>query len=370
MNSKVIVRKCSDYDPAALYDHISEIYRIAEGPDVKGKKVLLKPNILIDADPERCISTHPAVVEAMARFLLSEGATVFIGDSPAIHRRSFSGEKSGISAVCSRLGLQWVDFTKNPYEVALRKGKIKIASIVREVDLIISLPKLKTHELVYFTGAIKNTLGLVPGIQKALQHALHHDRNSFSEFLTDLCEAVTPDFFLMDGIMGMEGPGPGQGIPVKTGVLLGSVNPAAIDIIASSIAGYDPMDIPTSYTAVKRGRWLKDAGEIILDGPPVETLIKHDFKRIPVSANENIAIKFIRKRMPLIRKFEKRPVFIHKNCTGCRECISICTSNALKMHPSKKNHVILTDSRCIRCFCCAEVCQHYAVEIRRKVLGV
>ena len=75
------------------------------------------------------------------------------------------------------------------------------------------MPKFKNHELVYFTGAIKNTLGLVPGFSKAKQHALHQDRTGFGEFLVDLNEEVTPDYFFMDGITGMEGPGPGRGFP-------------------------------------------------------------------------------------------------------------------------------------------------------------
>lgn len=371
MNNKVVVRKCRDYDPDLILEQVTDIYSACRGPDVRGKKVLLKPNILIDADPAKCISTHPIVVEAMARFLLSEGATVIVGDSPALHRKSFRGERSGIYDVCRRLGLEWADFTKKPFDINLRKGKIKIAAVARKADLIISIPKFKTHELVYFTGAIKNTLGLVPGIHKAMQHALHHDRQRFSEFLVDLNEAVTPDFFLMDGVMGMEGPGPGQGIPVQTEVLLGSVNPVALDIIASSIAGYDPMEIPTTEIALKRGIWLADASSVEYEGPPLETLIKKDFKKIPVKkGNENIAYKFIKKRAPFIRKFEKRPVFVHENCTGCRECISICSSNAIAMHKSRTNHVVLNDTRCIRCFCCAEVCQYHAVEIRRKVFGV
>ena len=110
----------------------------------------------------------------------------------------------------------------------LRKGKIRVAAITDEVDLIISLPKFKNHELVYFTGAIKNTLGLVPGFSKGKQHALHQDRSKFGEFLVDLNEAVTPDYFLMDGIMGMEGPGPGRGFPVEIGLLFGSTNPLVL----------------------------------------------------------------------------------------------------------------------------------------------
>ncbi|OFY62702.1 MAG: hypothetical protein A2V64_06560 [Bacteroidetes bacterium RBG_13_43_22] len=369
MNNKVAVRKCREYDLQEVYRLISDIYESCEGPDVSGKKVLIKPNILTDSDPSRCVSTHPVVVEAMIRFLQDGGATVFAGDSPSIHLRGMKPVKSGIYEVCEKTGVPWIDFMKNPSERTLSKGKIRIASIVDEVDLIISLPKLKNHELVYFTGAIKNTLGLVPGFTKAKQHALHQNRKSFAHFLIDLSEAVMPHFFLMDGIMGMEGQGPGQGTPVNTEVLIGSTNPVALDIIATTIAGYDPMDIPTTSTAILRGIWLKDKGDIIYDGPDLKSVIKEDFKRIPLTKDRNVSFKFISNRLKFLRKIERRPVFIHSDCTGCRECIKICPVNAISMHPEKENHVVLTDSKCIRCFCCSEVCQYKAVTIRRKFFG-
>ena len=370
MNTKVAVRKCNEYDVQEIYSLISDIYKTCEGPDVKNKKVLLKPNILIDCDPSKCVSTHPAVVEAMIRFMQGEGATVFVGDSPSIHIRGFKSTKSGIYQVCEKTGATWVDFMKNPSDVPLRNGKIRIASIVKEVDLIISLPKFKNHELVYFTGAIKNNLGLVPGFTKAKQHGLHHDREKFAAFLTDLTESVTPQFFLMDGIMGMEGPGPGQGIPIRLELLIGSSNPAAIDIIATTIAGYDPKVIPTNAVALSRGKWLKDINDIIYDGPDLKSLIKKDFRRIPASAGKNSLKRFIINRLNKISKLQRRPVFIHENYIGCRECIKMCPQNAIVMHPSKENRVVLTDKKCIRCFCCSEVCQSNAVEIRRKYFGV
>jgi uncharacterized protein (DUF362 family)/Pyruvate/2-oxoacid:ferredoxin oxidoreductase delta subunit len=370
MNRKVAARRCGEYDIHEVYNAISDIYRTCEGPDVSGKKVLIKPNILSDSVPSKCICTHPVVVEAMIRFLQSKGADVVVGDSPAVHIRGFKGEKSGIQEVCRKTGVPWIDFTKNISETALNKGKIRIASIAREADLIVSMPKFKNHELVYFTGAIKNTLGLVPGFSKAKQHALHSDRNSFSNFLVDLNESVTPHFFLIDGIMGMEGRGPGQGTPVKMGVLIGSENPVALDIIASTIAGYNPMEIPTTAIALSRGLWLKDPEEIVYDGPELQTLIKNDFKRIHISGNENISLKFLKHRFRFLKKIERRPVFIHNNCTGCLECIKICPSNAIAMHNEKKNFVVLTDHKCIRCFCCSEVCQSDAVEVRRKFFGV
>ena len=370
MNNKISVRSCKEYDLQLIYDHISEIYKKTEGPYVSGKKVLLKPNILTDSDPGKCISTHPVVLEAMIRFLQSSGATVVVGDSPAVHTQKFRAEKSGINAVCEKTGVKWVDFMKNPTEKKLRKGKIKIASIVEEIDLIISMPKFKNHELVYFTGAIKNTLGLVPGFSKAKQHALHQDRVGFGEFLVDLNEAVLPDYFFMDAIMGMEGPGPGRGIPVSIGLLLGSTNPLILDMIASRIAGYEPIVVPTSKSAFFRKKWLQSEDDIIYDGPEISSLIKKDFKRVPITGNRNIAMQFLLKRITPLRKLERRPVFVHESCTGCLKCIRICPVNAIEMHRVKENYVVLTDNKCIRCFCCSEVCTDNAVEIRRKVFGV
>ena len=370
MNTKVSVRKCEEYDIHKIYDLISDIYEKTEGPDVKGKRVLVKPNILTDDDPAKCISTHPVVVEAMVRFLQAKGATVLIGDSPAVHTSKFRGEKSGMYKVCEDTGAGWIDFMSDPAELSLKKGKIRIAAITKQVDLIISLPKFKNHELVYFTGAIKNTLGLVPGFSKGKQHALYQDRNMFGEFLVDLNEALTPDYFLMDAIMGMEGPGPGHGFPVKIGLLLGSTNPLAVDIIASKIAGYEPLLIPTTKAALLRKKWLNSEDEILYDGPELSSIIKSGFLKIPVSTTDNIALQFVMKRIPLMRKFERRPVFNHERCTGCQKCVNICPVQAIQPLPSKKTHILLTDSKCIRCFCCSEVCMDDAVEIRRKVFGV
>ena len=208
----------------------------------------------------------------MIRFLQSKGATVVLGDSPAVHLKGFRPDKSGISKVCEKTGAKWIDFSVNPSRINLKKRKIRIASIINEVDLIISLPKFKNHELVYFTGAIKNTLGLVPGFTKGRQHAMHQNRESFSGFLVDLNEAVTPHFFLMDGIIGMDGHGPGQGNPFRTEVLIGSTNPLALDIIASTVAGYNPEDFPTNRIALERGIWLQSAEEINFDGPDLNSL--------------------------------------------------------------------------------------------------
>ena len=369
MNTTVVVRNCREYDLQDIFSLISDIYKSCEGPEIRNKKVLVKPNILIDSFPDKCISTHPVVVEAMVRFLQANGAIVFVGDSPAGQQKVSRVVKSGILNVCEKTGAQWVDFLKNPSEIILPGGRIKIASVINDIDLIISIPKLKNHELVYFTGAIKNTFGLVPGFSKVQQHAYHRDRNSFSTFLVDLAEAITPHFYLMDGIIGMDGQGPANGTPVETGVLIGSTNPLALDIIASSIAGYNPLKIPTNFIALSRGKWLQSEHDIIYNGPEIESITKKDFKRVPIEDNSIFALRFVINRLKSVRRLQRRPVFIHSKCTGCDDCINICPQNAIVMHNSKKNWVVLTDKKCIRCFCCGEICQSSAIEIRRKFFG-
>jgi ferredoxin len=139
---------------------------------------------------------------------------------------------------------------------------------------------------------------------------------------------------------------------------------------ASKIAGYEPIVIPTSKSAFFRKNWLQSEDEIVYEGPEINTLIKKDFKKIPVSVSRNIAMQFMMKRIKPLRKLERRPVFIHENCTGCLKCVKICPVNAIQLHPVKKNYIVLTDSKCIRCYCCSEVCMDNAVEIKRKVFGV
>jgi len=370
VNRKIVVRKCGKYDPDLISDLISEIYESAGGPDPAGKRVLVKPNVLNDTLPEKAICTHFSVVEGIVRYLQSRGAEVVVGDSPSIHFRNFIPVRNGIADVCKRTGVPWIDFRKDTADIQMNRGKIRVAGIVRNCDLIISLPKFKNHELVYITGAVKNTLGLVPGFIKAKQHALYQDRHKFAEFLVDLNEAVLPDFFLLDGIVAMEGPGPANGRPRNTGILAGSVNPLAIDIIQSTIAGYNPMDIPTNIIGLARGKWLASPDEIIYDGPDIDSLIIRDFLKIPVVKGGNISLQFVIRRIRPLRKLEKRPVFIHENCTGCLRCVKICPVNAISPHPVKENHIVLTDSKCIRCYCCSEVCTDNAVEIRRKLFGV
>jgi len=102
----------------------------------------------------------------------------------------------------------------------------------------------------------------------------------------------------------------------------------------------------------------------------LSTIVKNDFVKIPVSANRSSAMRFVISHVRFLRKLERRPVFLRNECTGCHKCIKICPVEAISPSPSDNKHIVLTDTKCIRCFCCAEACQDDAIEVRVKVFGV
>ncbi|MGA2406033.1 MAG: DUF362 domain-containing protein [Bacteroidales bacterium] len=367
MGSIVAVRRCFEYNPEEIAKHIAWLYTESDGPDPAGKKILLKPNILSDDDPVKAITTHPVVVEAVIRYLQSRGATVFVGDSPTFDTRKFTGEKSGIRQVVNKCGATWVRFNDAAIFRKVGTTEIKITALITKVDLIISLSKLKNHELMIFSGAMKNIFGFVPAFNKAMQHVKYPDRYKFGKFFVDLEEAIKPHFHIMDGIVALEGPGPGNGYPKKVNVLLASVNPLALDIIASRIVGYNPLEIPTNKIALERGFLLKNMDDIIIKGTDPATIVVRDFKRIDKGGEAGIIFKYFKKKIPFLRRFNKRPVFNSKLCIGCSKCIDICPVKTLRFDNKKKNKVLVNEAKCIHCYCCHEVCREMAIEIKRKV---
>ncbi|MDZ7821800.1 MAG: DUF362 domain-containing protein [Candidatus Marinimicrobia bacterium] len=358
----VSVRRVKKYDHYEdLLKAVSEIYTTAGGPDPGGKSILLKPNILADLPPERAVTTHPACFRAVAQYFQQRGAKVYAGDSPAIHNTSFRAEKCGIRGVCRELDIEWVDFYVDP----VQRNGFKLANIIDKVDYVVSLAKCKTHELTYFTGAVKNCFGLIPGFTKAMLHARYPNRNLFSDMVLDLLETVKPAFSFMDAVIAMEGAGPQNGKPKHVGLILGSANPVALDISMARIIGYDPMKIPMFRSAVERGIYLENMEDIVIEGGDLRDLRVKHFKRVSIDRGYNLIYMGIRSEQ-LRRRFDRRPVFDHDRCILCGKCVQICKAGALSI---KEGKVHIYDPNCIRCYCCQEVCPSNAIEIKRKVFG-
>jgi len=377
MPSTVSIVRCKDFEPDAVYRAVSEAVSQAGGLDVAGKSVLLKPNMLASASPAQAVSTHPEFLRAAIRLVRDLGAKrILVGDSPAFQSTDAIGMWNGLKPVALQEGAEWVDFG-NPVDVetpeALLVKRFAVARVVTEVDVIVSLCKLKTHGLMYFTGAVKNLFGIIPGLKKSALHMRFPGRLEFGTMIADLTLAVKSTYAIMDGIVAMEGAGPYAGTPRQVGLVLAGAGLFAVDWVASSLIGYDPMDIPYLRVAATNTPYGFDPAGVVTVGLLPGSVRIPDFKLIRV-VNDSQAGK----KGPLseaVRKFMvPRPVFSRKLCVLCGACVKICPAKALSIVDSKAvqnaksgNKMIAIDyDMCIRCYCCHEVCTEHAIDLKRR----
>jgi len=381
MGKKVGIVRCASYDPQEVYDALKKALELSDNLDVAGKTVLLKPNILSDSPPEKAITTHPVFLEAAIRLVKEKGASrILVGDSPGLQMPGFSGKVSGMGEAARKNGAEWIDFTKGKIEVPCPDGKViksfTLTHAVREADLIISLPKLKTHQLMQYTGAMKNLFGLVPSLAKSPFHARFPSREAFAAMIVDLNLAVKPAYAFMDAIVGMEGKGPAAGNPRQIGLVMASSNLLAMDIAATQIMGYPPAEIPVNKEALSRGEgqglWLSNVEEIEYPGLSPSDLQIPDFIRIPFKKSSSQLLDFILPR-PLkkwLDSFAPGPVINHQICVRCEDCKRICNSLAIStagaVNANEKARMVIDYRRCIRCFCCHEICPVKAIDVKKK----
>jgi len=378
MNKKVGIVRCASYDPLEVYEAVKKAVGLAGDLDVAGKTVLLKPNILSDTPPEKAVCTHPAVLEAAIRLVREMGAKrILAGDSPGLQTPGFSAKASGLADVIKKNGAEWVDFTKGKIEVPCPDGKVvkkfTLTQAVREADVMISIPKLKTHQLMYFTGAMKNIFGLIPSVAKSPYHVRYSSRESFAAMLVDLNLAVKPAYAFMDAVIGMEGNGPAAGNPRQVSLVMASSNLLAMDVAATTVICYPPSEIPMIKDALDRGCWLAGFNEIEYPGlSPVDVRIP-DFVKLPLKRTSSQFLDFV--LPPPLRRLkdslEPVPEINHDICAHCGDCSRICASNAISpTGEGKERREVIDYSRCIRCFCCHEICPAKAIEVvKRKRVG-
>jgi uncharacterized protein (DUF362 family) len=257
MGGEVAFLTCESYAPGLLDEALERAAALSGMPDLGGLRVLVKPNILNSAPSEKAVATNPEFVAAVVRLAKRHGAShVFVGDSPAWQSPRTCATNSGIMRAVVAMGAEWVDFVPGPLRDNPGGREIKrfaLASVLDEVDLTINLPKLKTHRLMRYTGAIKNLFGLLPGLAKSGMHLRFPDVGAFGRMLVDLAGAAGPCFTFMDGIVAMEGEGPGSGSPRNLGFVLASGDMAALDWVAAGLIGYAPEEIPYLVDALERG---------------------------------------------------------------------------------------------------------------------
>lgn len=333
-----------------------------------GSRVILKPNLVSGAAPEKAVTTHPSVVRAVAELCIAAGARVAIGDSPGLGSGRRAARASGLLEVAEELGLEWVDFT--PVDSVDGKRMFKKLSLARELmeaDTVINLPKLKTHCQMLMTIAVKNMFGAVVGTEKLQWHyRAGRDKPAFGRMLYEISGAVRPGLSIVDAIVGMDGDGPTAGEPNPTGFLAAGADPSAVDAAVMDVLGLPRERLFTLAAARAAGdlAWNK----VIIVGESAESLRPARW-RLPESQSLDIMTRI--QRIPAVAHFFRSQLTVIPQpksgvCVCCGACAELCPAKAIKMDPGLP---VVDIRRCIGCFCCHELCPHKAMGLRSGLLA-
>jgi len=355
----VSITKCSSYNLEEVQKAVLKcVNAIGASSIIKpGDKVLIKPNMLQGKSPDEAITTHPSVVEAVVNMVKDAGAIPMIGDSPGGPARGMESfwDITGFSDVSERTNANLVNFEKTgSYECTRNNIDYRIAKKVIDADIVINLPKIKTHGLTIFTCAVKNMYGVIPGLIKTEYHKNAPNPSKFAEYVVDIYAISKPQLNIVDGIIGMDGTGPSAGNPKKLGMILASVDGVAVDVVLCDMLGKDPMKIPTNRIATEQGLGEGDLTkiEIIGDSPVID-----DFKWPPnISGSLDMIPAPIARG--LMKLFWSRPAIDPEVCINCKTCVKSCPVDALIENTPIPEFEY---GECINCLCCMEMCPEKAV---------
>jgi len=355
-SAKVSVVKCINYDQSKVDKAVQKALKLIDADSMlkKGMKVLIKPNILGSYTPKKqhAITTHPAVIAAVCKILKKHKCKIYIGES-SFMGTSAAFVNSGIGKVAKKYAVggkpivfeqEKLVYIKDPKAKVLKR--FPIAKLVKDVDLIINMPKMKTHSLAQVTLGMKNLYGLIPGGLKQRLH-LKARSDKFSEIVVDIYQNIVPGLTILDGILGMEGHGPASGTPKKANLIIASKNTIALDICASKIMEFKPKEVPAIRYAVQRKLYPNYKFQLV----GMRTLPGIHFRK-PTKGKTMSKIRSMFKR-------EQPIVCDTKKCIECGTCASHCPVKCIKLHPFPD----IDKRKCIRCFCCMEVCPVHALSL-------
>lgn len=336
-------------------------------------RVLIKPNLLQGLAPDRCVTTHPEVVNAVASVLSGMGCRVIIADSPGggIRYNPTNLKKiyhtAGYDDIGEDTGAE-LNYDTSYETIKYPEGKLvrsfPVITPAVDADHIIVISKVKTHLWTLFTGGAKNLFGVIPGHHKPLFHARFQAPDTFGSMIVDLNQMLIPSLQIMDGVVGMEGDGPTSGTPRKLGAILASADPFALDTIACRMIGIPPGDVPTTKEASVRGLIGTNESDISLIGDPMGPFPVSRFRHPSTYRGPKGGIQkdlLLRVLHRLGGAYALYPSFDPSGCRSCGGCVLICPGKALTL---VKGRPLLNKGACLRCYCCHEICPANAITLK------
>ena len=378
--SRVALLKCEEYDTLVIKEKMNKALNLI-GLDpalFAGKRVVVKPNLLSATAPERSVVTHPEFFRAALRMVRDHGGAPVLCESPGFQPLAKVMKKTGYDRIVEEEGCEVADprvtgilFHDGP----CRFKRFEISSAVFDADLILNLPKFKTHGLTYMTGAVKNLFGLIYGLNKSQWHFKAPSKEEFSEFLLDYYSALLNGFekhkvfiHLMDAVVGMEGEGPGvAGRPRKIGAILAGQDAVSVDAVATTVVGLRLREAFTVTLGEKRGLGVGALDRIDLQGAGLDEFQVRGY--VPSKASGRSPAS----AWPLNTKLFKdllveRPVPSKERCTLCYQCKAICPGGAIGESRGESGVPLYNYDKCIRCYCCMEICPEAAIGLKRGKL--
>lgn len=366
---RVSIQRLDTYEPAAVERAVQAVLEPLGGMGAfvaSGVRVALKPNWLMPSAPERAICTHPEILRAVARLARVCGAAaVEATDSPGVGTATRCARRLGLTAddpVAVRDADEGIDVA--PPGASFHR--LRLIRRLREADVVVNLPKAKTHGQMVVTAAVKNSFGAVVGMEKAQWH-FRAGKNpmDFARLLLHVHALVAPRLSILDAVVGMEGNGPSGGDPRPLGFIMASTDAHAMDAVLARIWGIDPGRVFTLAAARDLGL-LPAVERIDVVGPAPEALRPRPAWRLarPVPLRGFGGPAWLNAAVERLMRVEPRVV--EAKCTGCGECGDVCAAGAIAPGPEGKGNerrVVIDCERCIACFCCQEMCPQGAIEV-------
>lgn len=351
---KVFTAQCASYQDESLRQLIDSYFRRSASRLKKASRILIKPNLLSATPCDRAVTTHPDFVRTVIETLkLFTNAELWLGDSPGANFGQYATvlEKTGMARVAEETGVKIVSVES--FEPVTREGFL-YSSIADEVDIILNLPKLKTHSLTGMTLAVKNLFGLIPGFVKVGFHRSYPSDTELAEKMFAYFSLLGDKTMnILDGILAHEGDGPSRGTPVHLGIVAAADDAVALDITVTRMIGLKDTFCLTTLAAINAGYDAESVKAPVTNVP----LIK-----IPMS--KKLYVPKFMKRFVANQLYIK-PLILKKSCVKCMLCKKSCPVGAISV---VDGFPFIDTKKCIECYCCHEVCESDAVGLQRSLM--